>query len=172
MIFTPEFAKPLLNQQGNYTGLLTTKKWGYHFFKEEVSPTGNIVVFEAPLELGALKLTNALVLAIELPHCNAFGSACFSRLYCAQLGSLLSECLDKECYVDANCHIIEDKQCSLTLNKIVLDTALINVVISLCKENRDILHPAEVNAEFKQKAIDSFYYLTKSIFIETQRDNL
>jgi hypothetical protein len=109
---------------------------------------------------------------MELLNCNAFGSICFNRLYCAQLGSMLSETLDKNCYVDGNCIIVDDKQCSLSFSNNLSNTSLISIIISLCLEDQTVLHPVELDDHFKQTAVDSFHHLIKSIFIETQRDNI
>lgn len=171
MILNTENTKILLNGSKAYSGALFEKKWGYHIFKQEVSLYGNIVGFEAPFCLGSLSLTNSFVLALELPNCNTFGAICFTRLYCAQLGSLLTEITNQECFVDGNCHIINDKQCSISFSNTSSDTALINIVFSLCNENTKILSPILINEDFKQKAVESFHFLTKSIFIETQRDS-
>lgn len=172
MILTEQDVKSVLNKDKIYEGFLTTKKWSYFFFKENISPLGNIIGFESPVKIGVMHLTKAFVLAIELPYCGAFGLTCFNRLYCAQLGSLLSESIGKDCYVDGNCHIVDDKQISLSISSLQGDTGLINIVISQCNENLDVLQPAELTTDFKHKAIDSFYFLTQSIFIEARRDNL
>lgn len=171
MILTPEDTKLILDKDGFYSGRLTHKRWGYHIFKNEVSPYGNIIAFDAPLQIGALKLNSSFIIAIEIPNCNVFGSICFTRLFCAQLGSLISEFNKVECFVDGNCLIVNDKQCSITFSNTTADTALINVIISTCKSNTDILSPLEVTNGFKEKVVNSFHFLTKSIFIETQRDN-
>lgn len=171
MILTKEESQIFLNEANAYTGNLIKKRWSYHILKDNTSPIGNIIAFESPIQLGLLELTKALVLAIEIPNCNVFGSICFTRLYCAQLGSLLTEFFDLECFVDGNCHILNNKQCSLSFTSVVSEAALINIIISLCPNNQDILVPVDVGDDFKQKAIDSFHFLTRSIFIETQRDN-
>ena len=172
MIIPQESLSFLLNKKGFYTGLLTTKRWGYQIFREQITPYGSIALFESPVQIGIMTLKKALVIAIELPECNAFGSACFTRLYCAQLGSLLSELTKKDCFVDGNSLIVEDKQISLSFSNNIANTALVNIVICTeTQKKQNILTPLPLNEEFKTNAIEAFHHLTKNIFIETQRDN-
>jgi hypothetical protein len=138
MILTNEQTKIIVSSQF-YGCELIKQKWSYTLLGPEMSPLGNIIVFETPLKTGKLELENVLVFAVELPNTNSFGGVSFLRLYLAQLGSLLTEHLQKVCHIDQSNVFIENKQSSITISNTVKD---------------------------------SFHFLTKSIFLETQRDNL
>ena len=172
MIIPSESVTSFVNKNGFYEGVLAKRRWGYNILKHEITLYGNIVLFEAPVQIGIMTLKKAIVIALEIPNCNPFGSACFTRLYCAQLGSLISESVQKNCFVDGNSLLLEEDQISLSINNNFDGTALINIIIcTQTTKKHNILTAIQLDDDFKTKAIESFHHLTKNIFIETQRDN-
>lgn len=163
----------ILTNNGPYECSLVKQKWSHSILRDDISPLGNILTFECPTNIGSLSLEKSLVLAAELPNVNMFGGVSFMRLYCTLIGSLLSQIIDKDCYVNESCIIVEDKQSSISLINHVKESTLFNIVFST-KFREDIfgldLSP-DNKLLFQEKSIQCFHHLTKSIFIETRRDN-
>ena len=174
MILTPDQAKQLYSPNGYYECDLVKQRFGYSFFRDEVSPLGNIICFTAPTQVGPLVLKNALVIACELPNTNIFGGVCFQRLYSARVGTIISEVVGKDCYVDEGCLICDNKQISLSLVNRSKDSILFHNIIALETDFEEMgtldLGEEQLKA-LKEQAIISLNYLLKSIFIESQRDN-
>ena len=172
MILTNEQVAILTNEQP-YEGSLVKQEWSYSFLKDTMSPLGNILVFECPTTIGGVTLLKSLVIAVELPNVNMFGGVSFMRLYCTHLGSLLSQIMNKDCYVDESYIIVENNQTSISLINYVKESTLFNIIFS--SESQENVFGLNLTPEekmlFQEKAIDCFDHLTKSIFIETRRDN-
>ena len=176
MILTQEQITPLLNEQGVYDCRLLISKIGVKLFGTDLSPLGNVLCFEAPTTVGNLNIKNALVLVAQTNYTNSFGGVCLQRLFAAQLGSILSQHFEVFCYVENGCIFIEDKQISIFMFTQVKDTISLQMVVSLdsdesCPLGNLGLTQKEVE-DFKTKAVESFKFLTKEIFLETQRDNI
>lgn len=171
MILTEEQTKLIVNSE--YYGCeLIKRPWSYTLLGAEMSPLGNIIVFESPLQTGKLELEKVMVVAAELPNTNSFGGVSFLRLYSTQVGSLLSHILQKECYVDGSNVFVEKQQASITITNRVKDSVLFHIIFST--GHSDGLYNLSLNEDsdklFKTQIVDSFHFLTKSIFLETQRD--
>lgn len=176
MILTKELLAQVTDEEGVYDCRLITQQFAYKLLRDQVSPLGDVVCFQAPTRVGQLGLENALVLAVELPNVNSFGSVCFQRLYSAQLGSLLSVLTSKEYYVDESSLFSGDLQASLNISNRMKDSGLFNIIfpITMFANNEKFLMLDLDNtlmSDFTHNAIESFKYLIKSIFIETCRDN-
>lgn len=167
----------IVEEDGLYDCRLVMQQFSYRLLGEEVSPLGNIICFESPTAVGPLVMSNALVLAGELPNTSMFGAVCFQRLYATQLGSLFSLITGKEAYVDDSCIFTDGLQASVTLLNKVKDSVIFNIIfpIEMQTEGMDTFNMLALEeqhlADFKHNAIESFKHLTKSIFVETRRDN-
>lgn len=172
MILSEEQTKIVVSS-GVYSCELMKQKWSYTLIGAEMSPLGNIIVFEAPLQTGKLELEKVMVIAAELPNTTKFGGVSFLRLYSAQIGSLLTQVLQKNCYVDQSNIFIEDKQASITVSNSIKDSFLFHIILSTGNSEglSNLILDKEKNEELKVQIVDSFHFLTKSIFLETQRDN-
>jgi hypothetical protein len=175
MILSSEQTNTVLSEEGVYDWILTKRRWSHLFLGNDVSPCGNIMSFVAPLNVGEKKLSKVLVFASELPNVAMFGGVCFQRLFTAQIGSILCELIGKSCYVDESIVFIENQQSSISVANHVKNSTLFHNVFSLCEANRDLIYPILLEEEklkaFQEKSIGAFHYLTKSIFLESQRDN-
>jgi len=166
-----------LTNNGTYECAFTKQRFAVNVF-DDPSPLGDIIVFEAPLAIGPIKFDKSLVLCGELPNTNIFGGVCFQRLYSAQVGSILSQLLEKPCYVNENCLFVEEKQTSITVVNQVKTSVLFHIFFPITvSENGDqglfeLKLENKKLEEFKQHCINCFYQLTKSLFVETQRDNV
>lgn len=175
MILTPSDTLALLGSSSTYNCELIKRRISYYFFGDKMSPTGNVVIFEAPTVIGSLNINAALVIAGEIPNSNIFGGICFQRLYSAQLGSIFAETFGTECYADGSNIIVHDKQANICITNRVKDSVLFHSIFVV---NSDVEGLYSLSAEqleklnvFKEKAAGSFYHLSHSIFVESQRDN-
>jgi len=175
MILSNEDSKVLLNEHEVYDWVLTKRRWSHLFLGNDASPYGNILSFVAPLIVGEKKLSKVLVFAADLPNVAMFGGVCFQRLFTAQIGSILCELIGKSCYVDESIVFIEKRQSSISVANHVKNSTLFHNIFSLCPHNSDLLYSISLEEDklkqFQEKAIGAFHYLTKSIFLESQRDN-
>jgi hypothetical protein len=174
MILNEQQIQLVLNKEGVYQCSLVNHRFAHLFFREDASPFGNVVVFESKAEIGQISLEKALVVSGELPNTSMFGGVCFQRLYATQLGSLLSIIAGKDCFVDESCIFADGEQVSLSVANKLKDSVLFNIIFPIetpIKElSKLVLDDKRMN-DFKTNCIESFKHLTKSIFIETQRDN-
>ena len=174
MILNDQQIRTITNEDEVYQCALINRKFAHLFFGEDTSPLGNIIVFESKTEIGSLVLENALVICGELPNASMFGGVCFQRLYATQLGSLLSVITGRECFVDESCIFANGVQASLSVTNGVKDSIAFHIIFpieSAREELCDLTLNQEDMSAFKENAIEAFKFLTKSIFLETQRDN-
>jgi hypothetical protein len=174
MILDNQQTKSLLDEDGTYQYSLIRQRFASLFFGEEVSPIGNVIVFEAKSGSGPLCFNKALIVAAELPNSSIFAGVCFQRLYATQLGSLLSMITGKQCFVDESCIFADGLQSSIALTSKFKDSVLFHIIFPIKtdrKEFFDFSLKEEDMQTFKVNAVESFKHLSKSIFLETQRDN-
>jgi hypothetical protein len=175
MILNDNQIRQFLNDKGLYDCRLVQQRFAFKLFGEDVSPHGDILSFISPTVIGPLVIEKSLVLAVELPGVNMFGGACFQRLFLNQLGSFISVTTNKQCFVDENSIFVDGKQVSLSILNPIKDSIVFHIIfaieLSIDKINCLSFDKKQLE-EFQQNAVDSFHYLTKSIFIETRRDNL
>lgn len=176
MILTNEQIAEITNESGVYDCRLITQLFAYSLFADKVSPLGDIVCFQSPVEIGPLSIDNALVFAAELPNVTKFGSVCFQRLYATQLGSLLSVLTSREYYVDESSLFCDISQASLAIGSKVKESGVFNMIFPIAmtkdKERFLMLDLSDgLMGDFTYNAIESFRYLTNNIFVETCRDN-
>lgn len=174
MILTTEQTAQIVDEEGFYDCRLLQQRFAYKIIGDRVSPIGNVFNFIAPIKIGPLKLSKALVLVGELPNTNLFGGACFNRLFCTQLGSLISVLSNKECYLNGDCLFVDDKQISFTLLNNIKDSLIFHTIIVIESEHSqiDVLPLNEQQtAQFQSNLVECFDFLAKDIFVQTRRDN-
>jgi hypothetical protein len=175
MILTPEQTKQLLSEEQIYDCCLLTQQFAYKFLQNNVSPIGNLIAFTAPARVGPIGIEQALILAGELQNVNAFGLACFQRLYTVQLGTILTNYTNQDYFMDENSLFREVKQINLTLTNTVKTSGLFHlifpVVMHTSYSNVETIELDEKANEFVNEAINCFNYLANNIFISTCRDN-
>lgn len=169
-------ATNLLTPEGYYDCCLIQQRFAYKLFRNNASSMGDVIMFDAHTKIGPLSFADAIVIAVELPATTIFGGVCFARLYAAQLGSVLSALLNVECTVDESCIFIDDKQASVSMINQVKESVLINFIFPLQEDNTEeafytLKMDCEQKTNFEISVIESFKQLTRSIFIETRRDN-
>lgn len=178
MILTEQQTINLLAGNSEYDCKLINRKFGYDVFRDSVSPVANIICFQSPIRVGELGFTRAVIVCGELLNYDLLAGICFYRLYLAQVGTILAEKLNKECLINENVLLIDQKQACISIINKRKDTVLFHLIIpDVLKdgEQSKSFHQLDLSFEdtvdFKEKLVDSFYYLTRSVFIESQRDN-
>lgn len=177
MKLTTEQTQSIVNEQGIYNCCLINQHFAYRFLGNKVSPLGDLLCFESAVDIGPLRLPKSLVLAGELPNTNMFGGVCFQRLYASQLGTLYSLHVGQDCYIEDSCIFTgEGLQVSVSLLNQVKDSVIFHIIFPIEVATKEVVFSKfalenAAKAEFITNAIESFKYLTTSIFVETRRDN-
>jgi hypothetical protein len=160
--------------EAGYSCTFNEKKFGYALLREQMSPFGNIISFKDKITIGPLHFKDSLIFCIELPNVNMYGAVCFQRLFSTLLGSLLSELVRKEVFVNEGCIFIEEKQSSISLINSVKSSGLVHIIFP-CENSKSEFYSLSCTdfelEDFQKKSIDSFHQLTRSIFLQTQHDN-
>jgi hypothetical protein len=175
MILTDEQKQILLNENSTYDCFLHTKRFGHYFFNDSIKSLGNVIGFESPVEIGPIRFDNAFTIVCEIPSINLFTGVCLLRLYCAQLGSIITGLSNLETALDESTIFIENMQATVSLINTIKESIIFHIIFPLetKHENFYSLNLKEDRIpSFKLQAIDSFEHLTRSIFKETQRDNI
>ena len=166
-----------ITNEGAYECLFSKQRFSTAFF-EDPSPLGSIIVFETPVAIGPVTFEKSLVICAELPNTNIFGGVCFQRLYSAQLGSILSNLLNKPCFVNENCLFVEQEQASIVVVNQLKTSIMIHIFLPIVvsADGNHGLHEMKLEEEkmkeMKEHCVNSFHHLTRSLFLETQRDNI
>jgi hypothetical protein len=166
-----------ITKEGSYECLFSKQRFSTAFF-EDPSPLGSIIVFETPVAIGPVTFEKSLVICAELPNTNIFGGVCFQRLYSAQLGSILSNLLNKPCFVNENCLFVEQEQASIVVVNQLKTSIMIHIFLPIVvsADGNNGLHEMKLEEEkmkeMKEHCVNSFHHLTRSLFLETQRDNI
>lgn len=173
MILTNQQIQSLLNEQGIYDCRLMRQRFASKILDQNVSPLGDIFCFEAPVIIGPVSFNNAIVVAGELPNTDSFGGICFQRLYATLLGSLLSSITGENYFVNQSSMFVGDMQASLSFINQVKDAVVFHLVLPIETDVKEFhqlkLKEAELE-QVKASIVDSFHFLTRSIFVETRRD--
>jgi hypothetical protein len=176
MILNEEQIKHITNE-GSYECVLSKQRFSTAFF-EDPSPLGSIITFESPVAIGPVEFKKSLVICAELPNTNIFGGVCFQRLYSAQLGSILSNFLNKPCYVNENCLFVDQEQASIVVVNQLKTSIMIHIFLPIIvsEDGNNGLYEIKLvedkMKELKEHCVNSFHHLTRSLFLETQRDNI
>lgn len=159
-------------QEWVYNYRFLQKKFSRTFFGDWMSFFTNIIMFDAPVQIQTKKFDNCLVIVGEIQHQSIMAAVAIQRLYCSLLGTLITEYTQKECCLDDNVLLLENKQLSFGSTKQINDTVVFHIFIPLADPNEPemtflTLEEEKLN-ELKQKAYDGYYYLTRSVFFECQ----
>jgi hypothetical protein len=112
----------MIIEQAIYNGDFIHKRFAYKFFKKDTSPCGNIVAFIAPMYVtdNLIDLEDSLSkdyiysdIAInfcwEIPNLCPIGAVAFQRLLNNNIGSMISNLLNKPVVVEGDDIIVRDK---------------------------------------------------------------
>lgn len=172
MILTFEETKKLLNNSEFYECELIKQRFAWDFFQEQLSPFGNILIFDYPTKIGKIDFKRSLNVCIELPNYNQIAGVCFERLFLTQIGSILADETQTDCFVNENTLIVNDKQASITLLNTLNNSVLLQITLPLKGIEENFHYFENASSDMYEKIKNSFYFLTKSIFLESQYNNI
>lgn len=175
MVLDTEQTKMLLNGADFYDCSLVKQKFAYEFFQQNLQPLGNALLFAYPTTIGSLVLDEAINICIEMPNYDIISGICFERLLLAQIGSFLSEYLKKDCFVNENTLLIEEKQACVTIMNTIKNSLLLHIILPNLGEHSEFYFlnfSKEDVSKLSENVLKSFHFLTKSIFIESQHNSL
>ena len=173
MILSNEQVIQLFGEK-EYSCAFNQKRFSYLLFREQMSSHGDIITFQNKIKIGSLEFEKGLVFCMELPNTNMFGGVCFQRLFSTMLGSLLSELIEKNVSINEGCIFIDEKQSSINVINTIKTSAVIHLIFpqSTNSENFFVFDlDKNVSELFQTRAIEGFYQLSRSIFLQTQHDN-
>ena len=141
----------MIIREGVYDGKLIHERFAYKYFRKQVSPSGNIVAFRAPMyvkeELIDLEdsLNNdfihsqdAINFCWEIPNLCPFGAVSFQRLLNTAVANILSNIIQKPIVVDGDDLLVQDE--FVGVDKQVRQTGKVSVSITYSKDNIAIGH--------------------------------
>jgi len=163
----------MLINQSKYDGsLIHQSGFCYKYFKDKVLPTGNIILFRAPMEvtLNLIDLEDslnqdyiysedAINLCWEIPNLDPLGAVFFQRLFNTQLAQVLYKLIQKPIAVDGDDLIVFDLEMPKTNKFVEGGRGKCSVSIAYSKNNVAIGHTG-INIIAGPKAPD-FAYSTK-----------
>lgn len=192
MIITREQLKNVTGTD-SYFGDVIHQRFAYKFFKKQVSPTGDIVAFIAPMEVTTnlidledainndyIYSDSAMNFIMEIPNIDLFGGISFQRLLNAQVGSLLcTKYLDKDGYVDGDDIMVKDeegfKKASVSIAAKKNDAVLIHLGININAGSRapSFAYSTNLTEEqahnFMTDVCKIFRDMTTDIFVATTK---
>ena len=138
-------------KQGVYDGKLIHDRFAYKYFRKEVSSTGNIVAFRAPMyvkdELIDLEDTlsndyihsqDAVNFCWEIPNLCPLGAVSFQRLFNTAVANTLSNIINKGIIVDGDDLMVQDE--FIGNDDKVRKEGKVSVSITYSKENIALGH--------------------------------
>lgn len=179
MILNEEQKKKFVLSQDPETGewlydlKLYQKKFSREFFGDWMSFFTNIIMFNSPLKIAEKRFDNCLTIIGEIQNTNSITGVAIQRLYSYFLGSLITEYTNQECNLNENTLFFNGRQLSFVSTKQVNGSIIFHIFISLSETNDEQLSFLPIKKvkldEFKQKAYDGYYHLTRSLFFESQQ---
>lgn len=170
MVINKEILKKITNKT-YYDGNIIHQPFAYKFFRDNVSPSGDIICFRAPMQVeteGMIDLEDllqqdfiysddAINIIWEIPHLDSFGAVCFQRLFNAQIANILFDFIKKPVEIDGDDILVHDEFTSPDGRTNKVGKASVSIAYS--KNNIAMSHTA-ININAGTKA-PSFAYSTK-----------
>ena len=194
MHITREQLKTITNED-YYSGAQIHSRFAYKFFRKDVNPLGNIVVFIAPMLVEAENLIDledalandfiysdkAINFLIEIPGYSIEAGVLFQRLFNTALGSLLaSKYIPDAVHVDGDDIMVtvgvqEEKKASVSIAKLDNGAVLIHTGINIEAGDKapSFAYSTKLNPEqaeeFIKEAINIFEFTVKDVFTATTK---
>ena len=119
-------------------------------------------------------MQRGIIFCGELLNVSMFAGVCFHKVFLTQVGTILSQKINKDCYTNENAIVIDDKQVSVSILNRYKDDVLFHIILpEICTEKSfyALDFKFEEAQAFKQEVVDSFNYLLYNLHLETQHDN-
>lgn len=178
-------------KQDIYDGQLLRSRFAYEHFRKNVSPTGDIVTFIAPMDVKEHlidledTLSNdyiwsdlAFNFCWEIPGLCPFGAVAFQRLFNVNVSSILQKYLHayQQIVVDGDDVLVDGKKASVSITYVKNDAALGHLGINIIAGTKapSFAYSTELTDPEHQKAFieeveTCFYEMTRDIFVATTK---
>jgi len=177
-----------------YDGSLIHNRFAYKYFRKEVSPTGDIVAFVAPmfvtlnlidledsLEKDYIKSEKAINFCWEIPNLDPFGAVAFQRLFNTNIANILYKYINKPITVKGDdIMVVVDEDGNLKKASVSITYSKENVAIGHTGINIRAGSSApsfafstdlsdEHTDKFMAEVTSVFYSMVKDMFIATTK---
>ncbi len=188
-----------LREIQKYDGSLLHQRFAFKYFRDQVSPIGNIIAFRGPMEVLAdhmidqedvlseafIYSDDAINFLWEMPTLgnNAFGAVAYQRLFNTMLADLLSskELLSCNVIMDGDDIMVANNgegalgKCSVSITHVNNGAALGHTGINITAGSRAPAHACSTGLNeqqinvFIEKAINAFNTLNQDVFVATAK---
>lgn len=192
MVITREQLKQITGVS-YYDGALLHDLFAYKFFKDKVTPLGNIIVFRAPMEVTTnlidledsinndyIYSDDAINICMEIPNLCLTGGIAFQRLYNTNLANLIHKYIKKNIMVDGDDILVEPtaeskNKCSVSIagwknNHVLIHTA---INIEAGKKAPSFAYSTQMTdeqvQEFSQECVNLFYSMSHDIHVASRK---
>jgi len=175
-----------------YDGSLIHERFAYKFFRKNVSGTGDIVAFVAPmfvttnlidledsLSKDYIYSNKAVNFCWEIPNLCPFGAVAFQRLFNTSIASILFDIIGQPIQVKGDdIMVVTEKDLkkasvSITFSKDGVAIGHTGINIDAGEKAPSFAYSTNMTDEqaeqFMQRVIDLFYDVTKDIFVATTK---
>lgn len=181
----------IITDQKIYDGPFIHSRFAYRYFRDKVSPTGNIVAFVSPTMVnasGMIDLEDVLSedyiysdkminFCWEIPCIgDCFGAVAFQRLFNSGIANILARYIKKPIMVDGDDIMVEgDKKASVSITHMVKGAAIGHTGINIRAgaSAPSFAYSTEFNEEdttnFTNEVIEYFNWMTRDMFVATTK---
>jgi hypothetical protein len=141
----------MLIKEGVYDGNLIHKRFAYEYFRKDVSPYGNIVVFRAPMYVkdalidledtlsnDFIHSQDAINFCWEIPNLDPLGAVSFQRLFNTAIANILATIIKKPILMDGDDLMVQDE--FVGTDDKVRKSGKVSVSITYSKDNVALGH--------------------------------
>jgi len=141
----------MLIKQGVYDGNLIHRRFAYEYFRKDVSPYGNIVVFRAPMYVkdalidledtlsdDFIHSQDAINFCWEIPNLDPLGAVSFQRLFNTAIANILATIIKKPILMDGDDLMVQDE--FVGTDDKVRKSGKVSVSITYSKDNVALGH--------------------------------
>jgi hypothetical protein len=183
----------IINEIKEYNGALLHSRFAYRYFRDRVSPLGNIIAFRGPMEVLAEQMIDqedllaeafiwsddAINFLWEIPLLgdNSFGAVAYQRLF----NTLIADILAKKEFLNTAVHMrgddiyVLDGKCSVSITHVKNHAALGHTGINIEAGSKapDFAYSTKLSdlqaQAFMECVIKEFYSLNQDIFTATSK---
>lgn len=177
----------MLIQQKVYDGALIHNRFAYQFLRKNVSATGDIVSFVAPMDVttNLIDLEDSLSndyiwsdwafnFCWEIPNLDPFGAVAFQRLFNVNIANILLKYLDGgQLMINGDDIMIDGKKASVSITYVKNGAALGHTGINILAGDKapDFAYSTKIQntEQFIAEVEQTFYNMTKDIFVATTK---
>lgn len=184
----------IITDQKIYDGMFIHQKFAYNYFRDKVSPSGNIVAFIAPAKVEASGMIDKedilnkdyiysekmINFCWEIPCIyNSFGAVTFQRLFNTGIAHILSKLIGKPISVEGDDIMVVDNgkegKASVSITHMVGECAIGHTGINIIAGEQAPSHAYSTNLDdnsainFINEVDNYFNWLVKDIFVASTK---